>query len=228
MLRPLLIPTIVTFAAAMGALPGSSQQASQHAVLAQTVYTTVITLEYDRPVARGVNSLGPWSSGTRSGRRERTGRLGSTFPSPLRSRATLSMPAVTRFGWCRRKASPGRLSSFASGTRITACSHSGPRSFGRWWRLRPEPTWRSWLSIFRWSGPRKRRCASIGGPRSSRSRSKWDARAGPADRLEAGPELLARWQAFGKTVVFHTASPYDEPLSLSRERCPCPRGTPST
>ena len=58
MLRPLLIPTIVTFAAAMGALPGSSQQASQHAVLAQTVYTTVITLEYDRPVARGRELFG--------------------------------------------------------------------------------------------------------------------------------------------------------------------------
>ena len=58
MRRPLLIPAIVTFAAAMGALPGSSQQASQHAVVAQTVYTTVITLEYDRPVARGRELFG--------------------------------------------------------------------------------------------------------------------------------------------------------------------------
>ena len=58
MRRPLLIPTIITFATAMGALPSSSQQASQHAVVAQTVYTTVITLEYDRPVARGRELFG--------------------------------------------------------------------------------------------------------------------------------------------------------------------------
>jgi hypothetical protein len=32
-------------------VPDSSQQASEHAVVAQTVYTTVITLEHDRPVA---------------------------------------------------------------------------------------------------------------------------------------------------------------------------------
>ncbi len=58
MRRPLLIPTMITFAAALGALPGSSQQASQHAMVAQTVYTTVITLEYDRPVARGRELFG--------------------------------------------------------------------------------------------------------------------------------------------------------------------------
>ena len=58
MRRLLSIPTIITFAAATGALPGSSQQASQHAVVAQTVYTTVITLEYDRPVARGRELFG--------------------------------------------------------------------------------------------------------------------------------------------------------------------------
>ena len=56
--RLLLIPAMVTFAAAMGALPVSSQQASQHAVLTQTVYTTEITLEYDRPVARGRELFG--------------------------------------------------------------------------------------------------------------------------------------------------------------------------
>ena len=43
MRRLLMIATIVTFAVAVGALPASSQQASQHAVVAQTVYTTVIT-----------------------------------------------------------------------------------------------------------------------------------------------------------------------------------------
>ena len=58
MRRPLLIPTMVTFAALVGALPGSSQQASQHAMVAQTVYTTVITMEYDRPVARGRELFG--------------------------------------------------------------------------------------------------------------------------------------------------------------------------
>ncbi len=56
--RLLLIPAMVTLAAAMGALPASSQQASQHAVLTQTVYTTEITLEYDRPVARGRELFG--------------------------------------------------------------------------------------------------------------------------------------------------------------------------
>ena len=58
MRRLLLIPTIVTFTAVVGALPGSSQQASQHALLAQTVNQTVITLEYDRPVARGRELFG--------------------------------------------------------------------------------------------------------------------------------------------------------------------------
>ena len=53
-----MIATIVTFAVAVGALPASSQQASQHAVVAQTVYTTVITMEYDRPVARGRELFG--------------------------------------------------------------------------------------------------------------------------------------------------------------------------
>ena len=54
MRRLLMIATIVTFAVAVGALPAeSSQQASQHAVVAQTVYTTVITMEYDRPVVAG-------------------------------------------------------------------------------------------------------------------------------------------------------------------------------
>ena len=52
-----MIPTIVTFTAVVGALPGSSQQASQHALLAQTVNQTVITLEY-RPVARGRELFG--------------------------------------------------------------------------------------------------------------------------------------------------------------------------
>ena len=58
MRRLLMIATIVTFAVAVGALPASSQQASQHAVVAQTVYTTVITMEYDRPVARGRELFG--------------------------------------------------------------------------------------------------------------------------------------------------------------------------
>ena len=58
MRRLLMIATIATFAAAVGALPASSQQASQHAVVAQTVYTTVITMEYDRPVARGRELFG--------------------------------------------------------------------------------------------------------------------------------------------------------------------------
>ena len=49
---------MVTFAAVVGALPGSSQQASQHAMVAQTVYATVITMEYDRPVARGRELFG--------------------------------------------------------------------------------------------------------------------------------------------------------------------------
>ena len=58
MRRVLIIPTIVTLATTVSAIPGSSQQASQHAVVAQTVYTTVITMEYDRPVARGRELFG--------------------------------------------------------------------------------------------------------------------------------------------------------------------------
>jgi len=59
MRRVLLIPTVVTLTAAVSAVSGSAQianpapQASQHGVVAQTVNRTVITLEYDRPVARG-------------------------------------------------------------------------------------------------------------------------------------------------------------------------------
>ena len=68
MRRVLLIPTIVTLATAASAVSGSSQvnqpasvqapQASQHGVVAQTVNRTVITLEYDRPVARGRELFG--------------------------------------------------------------------------------------------------------------------------------------------------------------------------
>jgi len=66
MRRVLLIPTIVTLTAAVSAASGSSQateqatapQASQHGVVAQTVNRTVITLEYDRPVARGRELFG--------------------------------------------------------------------------------------------------------------------------------------------------------------------------
>ncbi len=58
MLRPLLIPTMITLATSVSAVSGSSQQASQHGVVAQTVYTTVITMEYDRPVARGRELFG--------------------------------------------------------------------------------------------------------------------------------------------------------------------------
>ena len=52
--------TILLIAAAMiaGAKPGHAQQASQHGVVAQTVNETVITLEYDRPVARGRELFG--------------------------------------------------------------------------------------------------------------------------------------------------------------------------
>jgi len=53
MRRALMIPTIVTLTTAIGASQAFSQQASQHGVVAQTVNETVITLEYDRPVARG-------------------------------------------------------------------------------------------------------------------------------------------------------------------------------
>ena len=62
MRRVLLIPTIVTLASAMSVASGSSQstapQASQHGMVAQTVNRTVITLEYDRPVARGRELFG--------------------------------------------------------------------------------------------------------------------------------------------------------------------------
>ena len=58
MRRVLIIATIVMLATAMSTIPGYAQQASQHAGVAQTVYTTVITLEYDRPVARGRELFG--------------------------------------------------------------------------------------------------------------------------------------------------------------------------
>ena len=64
MRRVFLIPTIVTLATTVGAVSGSSQltnpapQASQHGVVAQTVNRVVITLEYDRPVARGRELFG--------------------------------------------------------------------------------------------------------------------------------------------------------------------------
>ncbi len=59
MRRIFLIPTVVTLATAVSAVPGSAQianpapQASQHGVVSQTINRTVVTLEYDRPVARG-------------------------------------------------------------------------------------------------------------------------------------------------------------------------------
>jgi hypothetical protein len=66
MRRVLLIPTIVTLTTAVSAVSSSSQdralgsppQASQHGVVAQTVNRTVITLGYDRPVARGRELFG--------------------------------------------------------------------------------------------------------------------------------------------------------------------------
>jgi hypothetical protein len=64
MRRVLLIPTIVTLTTTLSAVSGSSQienpapQASQHGVVAQTVNRAVITLEYDRPVARGRELFG--------------------------------------------------------------------------------------------------------------------------------------------------------------------------
>ncbi len=45
-------------AALSGVQLGSAQQASQHGVVAQTVNETVVTLEYDRPVARGRELFG--------------------------------------------------------------------------------------------------------------------------------------------------------------------------
>ena len=59
MRRVFLIPTVVTLATAVSSVSGSGQianpapQASQHGVVSQTVNRTVITLGYDRPVARG-------------------------------------------------------------------------------------------------------------------------------------------------------------------------------
>ncbi len=68
MRRILLIPTIVTLTTTVTAVSGSSQitdpgsnappQASQHGIVAQTVNRTVITLGYDRPVARGRELFG--------------------------------------------------------------------------------------------------------------------------------------------------------------------------
>ena len=47
-----LVPAIA-LGVALFAAPAAAQQASQHATLSQTVYLTDITVEYDRPVARG-------------------------------------------------------------------------------------------------------------------------------------------------------------------------------
>jgi Protein of unknown function (DUF2911) len=46
-------PTIALGVLALCAAPVAAQQASQHASVSQTVYLTDITVEYDRPVARG-------------------------------------------------------------------------------------------------------------------------------------------------------------------------------
>ena len=37
----------------LGGRPGLAQQASQHGAVSKTVNQTIVTLEYDRPVARG-------------------------------------------------------------------------------------------------------------------------------------------------------------------------------
>ena len=64
MRRVFLISTILTLTTTVGAVSGSSQltnpapQASQHGIVAQTVNRVVITLEYDRPVARGRELFG--------------------------------------------------------------------------------------------------------------------------------------------------------------------------
>jgi hypothetical protein len=58
MRRVLLIPTLIAVSTVMSAVQAASQQASQHAAVAQTIYTTVVTLEYDRPVARGRELFG--------------------------------------------------------------------------------------------------------------------------------------------------------------------------
>ena len=68
MRRVLLIPALVTLTTVVGAVSDSSHieaqesnpppQASQHGIVAQTVNRTVITLGYDRPVARGRELFG--------------------------------------------------------------------------------------------------------------------------------------------------------------------------
>jgi hypothetical protein len=55
MYRSLLMAAL---AVAICTRPASSQQASQHAVVSQTVNQTIVTLEYDRPVARGRELFG--------------------------------------------------------------------------------------------------------------------------------------------------------------------------
>ncbi len=56
--RTMLLAPLAVTALVVGAVPGCAQQASQHGVVAQTVNETVITLEYDRPVARGRELFG--------------------------------------------------------------------------------------------------------------------------------------------------------------------------
>ncbi len=55
MQRSLILIAAVT---ALTAMPVHAQQASQHGMVSQTVNETVITLEYDRPVARGRELFG--------------------------------------------------------------------------------------------------------------------------------------------------------------------------
>ena len=55
MYRSLLMAAL---AVAICTRPAFSQQASQHAVVSQTVNQTIVTLEYDRPVARGRELFG--------------------------------------------------------------------------------------------------------------------------------------------------------------------------
>ena len=55
---------------ALSATSAYAQQASQHGSVAQTVNRTVITLEYDRPVARGRQLFGgivDWDAGSQQG-----------------------------------------------------------------------------------------------------------------------------------------------------------------
>ena len=150
MRRPLLIPTIITFATAMGALPSSSQQASQHAVVAQTVYTTVITLEYDRPVARGRELFGAlveWDAIWTPGANRATW---IDFSKPVTLEGHALQAGRYAIWMVPKEGEPlGDHCRPRLGTRITACSLSGKRSFGRWLGPRPDPTWRSWLTIFR-------------------------------------------------------------------------------